>query len=146
MLDLNNCTIEYMKNGKRTKQRAIKHLSGQDLEDPNTYVIVTAKSRTMQSNTTNDSLYKYITNKFKNDRDTALYQMEDILDKYKNTMPKRFLDELEVLEAKHKKYIKKTNCISPNAQAFELLNGRVIDFIEMLIPKENFVKKNVDNH
>lgn len=144
MFDLNNCTIEYMYNGSRNKKRAIRHLSGKDAEDLNTYIIVTATSKRLLTNTTGDSFYSYITNKFKNDNVNPFADYQDILDKYKEVMPRHYLDELEKIEKHHQDFLEGTDAISKNAQAFEILNGKKIIFTEFKIPTENFIKRNID--
>jgi hypothetical protein len=144
MFDLNNCAIEYMYRGKRTKKRAVRHLSGKLEDDPNSYVIVTASTSRIIGNTTGDSFYSYISNKFKNDNVSPFIDYKDLLDKYRETMPAQYLKELETIEASHKEYLEDSNAISENAQAYEILKGNKIVFTELLIPTENFIIRKVD--
>jgi hypothetical protein len=145
MKDLNNCTIEYIRNGIRTKIRAIRHLSGKLQDDPNTYLIQYATTKAMSGNTTNDSFAKFIVNKFKSDPDKAVVPFADLLESYKKTMPLDYQKELERIEAGHAEFLEdEPTAISKNAQAYEILRGRVIYFAEKKIPFENFVKRTID--
>jgi hypothetical protein len=143
MIDLNDCTVFYTKNGSRIKQRAVKKLTGElpnDLgEASGVLSINTIETSSLPKNTTNDSLYKWMMDWNKN-------RPLNIMSKFYLASGEKYMPDnvkLEFENIKAKIDLEFSFLDSEKVASF-VLKGKFPKLMEIRIPKRSLIMIETD--